>query len=49
MNEIELTILEFAKSWGEQPDSEGKQLFRTRCRPRVFAEAVNRAATEILG
>ena len=48
LNEIELTILSFPQLWGDKPDSEGKCLFRTKCRPRVFAEAVNAAATEIL-
>ena len=46
MNEIELTILQFPELWGGKPDAEGTPRFRTRCRPRTFAEAVNTAATE---
>jgi len=47
-NEIELSIIEFGSAYNEQPDERGKLLFRTRCRPVVFAEAVSTAASRLL-
>jgi hypothetical protein len=47
-NEVEIAILEFPSLWADQPDSEGAPRFRTTCRPRVFAHAVSRAATDLL-
>jgi hypothetical protein len=48
VNEIELTILEFRELMGARPDSEGTLRFRTRCLPRIFADAVYGAAKELL-
>ena len=47
-NEVEIAILAFPNLWADQPDAEGALRFRTTCRPRVFADAVNRAATGLL-
>ena len=46
--EIDLTILEFRDLNGDRPDTDGVVRFRTTCRPRIFAEAVCRATTEVL-
>ncbi|RFP77415.1 hypothetical protein DY262_16810 [Hydrogenophaga borbori] len=48
INEIELKILEFPELWGEKPDSEGTVLFHTTCLPITFAEAVHKAAVDVL-
>jgi hypothetical protein len=48
MNEIELVILEFPQLWGERPDSEGTEVFRTKCRPVIFARAIHEAAGALL-
>ena len=48
LNEIELQILEFRELWNERPDSAGILRFRTRCLPGIFAEAVHRAAGDVL-
>jgi hypothetical protein len=48
LGEIELTILEFSKHWGGETDSSGKVLFRTRCVPTTFSEAVQSAAARVL-
>jgi hypothetical protein len=47
-NEIEIAILTFPNQWADLPDGAGKLCFRTTCRPRLFAEAVHRAATRLL-
>ncbi len=46
-NEMELGIIEFDSAYNELPDEHGKLLFRTRCRPVVFAEAVSIAASRL--
>ena len=48
LNEIELRILSFPQLWGDNPDAEGKELFRTRCLPEQFSEAVHEAAAALL-
>jgi hypothetical protein len=48
MNEIELNLLEFKNLWSDESDSEGVRIFRTICRPRVFAEAVDAATSKLL-
>jgi len=48
INEIEITIVQFRDLYADQLVAEGTTLFKTKCRPRVFAEAVNHAASLIL-
>jgi hypothetical protein len=48
MNEIEIEILEFQELWGDKPDIEGRTVFKSRCRPVVFACAVADAAKRVL-
>jgi hypothetical protein len=47
-NEIQIEILQFPDLWGGRPDAEGNSLFRSRCRPIVFAKAVETAARKVL-
>ena len=49
LNELELTILEFPQLWGDRPDAEGKEVFRTKCLPLTYAEAVHSAAANLRG
>ena len=49
INEINLSIFAFDSAYNELPDSEGILLFRTRCLPFVFADAVATAASNLLG
>lgn len=48
LNEIQIEILEFSELWGARPDADGKLLYRSRCRPFVFADAVRRTAAQVL-
>jgi hypothetical protein len=48
LNEIEIEILEFHELWGSRPDAEGNSLYKSRCRPIVFAKAVEEAAKRVL-
>ena len=48
VNEIQIRLLCFDELWGNKPNTEGKVLFCTKCRPVVFARAVHRAATAVL-
>ncbi len=48
LNEIDLVILEFPDLYGSKPDDEGKELFRVRCTPETFAQAVYEAASRVL-
>jgi hypothetical protein len=48
MNEVDIAILEFDDLYAEKPDSEGRCLFKVRCRPSVFAQAVADAAKAVL-
>lgn len=47
-NEVQIEILRFPELWGGQPDSEGKSLYKSCCRPIVFAKAVAEAAAQLL-
>jgi hypothetical protein len=48
MNEIELRVLEFPELYGEKPDADGKEIFRTKCLPVTFAAAVCNATADLL-
>jgi hypothetical protein len=48
LNEIEIEILGFDELWGGKPDTEGNSLYKSRCRPIMFARAVEDAATRVL-
>ena len=48
LNEFEIEILSFPALWGDQPDSEGRSLFKTRCVPETFAKAVQSALHTVL-
>ena len=48
LNEIELSILEFPDLYGGKPDCEGQEIFRVRCIPETFSEAVYKAASDVL-
>jgi hypothetical protein len=48
LNEIELKILDFPQLSDDKPDSEGTMLFHTKCLPLTFADAVYKAANEVL-
>lgn len=48
LNEIKLQVLAFDELWGSKPNSGGKLLFETTCRPIVFATAVEHAAATVL-
>jgi hypothetical protein len=47
-NEIQIEILQFPDLWGGRPGAEGNSLYRSRCRPIVFAKAVENAASKVL-
>jgi hypothetical protein len=47
-NEIQIEILYFPDLWGGRPYEEGALLYRSRCRPVVFAKAVESAAKQVL-
>jgi hypothetical protein len=47
-NEIQIDILHFPELWGGRPDGEGNSLYRSRCRPIEFAQAVENAARRAL-
>ena len=47
-NEIELQVIEFDSAYSEKPDAEGQLLFRTTGLPIAFAQAVQKAASEVL-
>ncbi len=48
LNEIDVEVLEFDELLGDKPDSEGRSLFKTRCLPMTFAQAVYSAAKSVL-
>jgi hypothetical protein len=48
LNEVQIEILEFHELWGGRPDTEGNSLYKSRCRPIVFAKAVEEAAKRVL-
>lgn len=47
-NEIQIEILEFNELWSWRPDTEGSVLYKSLCRPIVFAKAVEQAAKRVL-
>ena len=47
-NEIEVEVLEFKGPEVGRPDSDGGSLFKTRCLPIEFAQAVHAAAQNVL-
>jgi hypothetical protein len=47
-NEVQIDILQFPELWGGWPDAEGISVYRSRCRPIVFAKAVADAARRVL-
>lgn len=48
MNEIQVEILDFQKSWSVKPDEAGSSVFKTNCLPDTFARAVFSAAQQVL-
>ena len=48
LNEIDVVILQFPDLYSGQPDQEGQEIFRVRCVPETFAEAVHEAASRVL-
>jgi len=48
LNEIEVEILSFDELYGDQPDSEGRSVFKARCPSETFAKAVQAAALQVL-
>lgn len=48
MNEIEVEIFDFDESWSGKPDDAGRSIFKTKCLPDTFAQAIFSAAQQIL-
>jgi hypothetical protein len=48
LNEIDVVILQFPDLYSGRPDHEGQEIFRVRCTPETFAEAVYEAALRVL-
>lgn len=47
MNVIKIDVLEFSELWANKPNTEGKLLLSTSCRPLIFARAVWYAAKAV--